>query len=69
MNLTHPDSPDVKAALETRCRHCGVPIIWLDHIEQWWHITGTNVTHAYRGCRDKNGHLLGRGPAEPKEKQ
>ena len=25
MNLTHPDSPDVKAALETRCYVCHEP--------------------------------------------
>lgn len=69
MNLNHPDSPDVIQALETRCRHCDVRIMWLETIAQWWHISGQNVTHAYRGCRDAKGDLLGLGPAEPKEKQ
>ncbi|MFL0172445.1 hypothetical protein [Mycobacterium sp. SMC-13] len=66
MNLTHPDSPDVKAALETKCRHCSVAIVYLEQIEQWWHTVGPIK---YRGCRDKTGHLTGKGHAEPEEKQ
>ncbi len=68
MNLNHPDSPDVIQALETRCRHCDVRIIYLEHISKWWHITGQNVTHAYRGCRDTKGNLIGDHLAEPEEK-
>ena len=68
MNLSHPDGPDVIQALETRCRHCDVPIVYLEHIAQWWHITDQNITHAYRGCRDTKGNLTGKGHAEPEEK-
>lgn len=58
MNLTHPDSPDVKAALETKCRHCGVPIV-----PQWWH--GTHNHLEYRACRNTDGRMTGQTHAEP----
>lgn len=69
MNLNHPDSPDVIQALETRCCHCGVRIEFLDSISQWWHVLGPPGRWSYRGCRDTQGHLTGKGHAEPEEAQ
>jgi len=58
------------AMSDQACRNCGVPIIFMDGISQWWHMSiEANVTHTYRGCRDKAGKLTGRGCAEPEEEQ
>lgn len=69
MNLSHPDSPDVIQALETRCRHCGVEIEFLENLNQWWHIVGAKQRVAFRACRDKTTwKLIGDHLAEPEEK-
>lgn len=47
-----------------KCRHCGVPIVFVNAASVWWHRTPNN---AYRACRDTHGHMTGASTAEPSE--